>query len=259
MTVLQLNTISYSYGGRKPALRDVSLSVRQGELLSIIGPNGSGKSTLMKILARVIDPEEGVVTLEGRPLVEWNGREYARRVGYLAQDLDIPFPMTALDVVLSGRGPHLRRFEWEGSEEVQRAHTALARCDAAELAPRYVHEMSGGERKRVFMARVLVGEPSLLLLDEPLAALDVQHIAQLAMLLRSFVDQEGRSVVLISHDFNWASAISDRVVVMAEGQIAAEGTASEVLTVENVRDFFGITVDVMSSANGRPWVIPHLP
>ena len=186
--MLALGHVSYAYGD-VGAVRDVSVQIGARQLIALTGPNGSGKSTLLKLIARVYTPHAGEVSFEGKPLPQWNAKEYARRAGYLPQDPDPGFPMRAIDVVVSGRAPYLGRFAWETDRDWEEASRALALCDAVHLADRYLDEMSGGERKRVFLARVLAGTPQLIVLDEPLAALDLSHVQQFAKLLRDVVDR----------------------------------------------------------------------
>jgi iron complex transport system ATP-binding protein len=228
----------------------------RGELIAIIGPNGSGKSTLLKMLARVLTPKTGQLRFEGKALREWNGREYARRVGYLPQDPDPVFPMRAIDVVVSGRAPFLGRFQWEGDSDYDEAERALGLCDAAHLAERYLDEMSGGERKRVYLARVLAANPSLILLDEPLSALDIAHVQQFALLLRDVVDRTAATVIFAAHDVNWAAAYSDRILVMEGGTLALDAAPSAVMQSEMMRRFFGIDAAAVQSG-GKIWIVPR--
>lgn len=251
-----LEGVEYRYpGAAGRAVREVTFEVGGGTLVAVVGPNGSGKSTLMKILARVIEPSGGVVRFEGAPLGEWDRRAYARRVGYLPQTAQAGFPTRALDVVLSGRAPFLRRFEWESDEDLRRARRALDECDAATLAERAMDQMSGGERKRVELARVLAGEPELVLLDEPLSSLDPAHVQRLAALLRSLVDGTGRTVMLVSHDLNWSAAVADRMIVMSEGRVVADGGPNEVLDRGILSSAFGIDARIVEH-EGRRWILP---
>ena len=259
--MLRAEGVSFGYGGMAgddgatPALRDVTFKAGAGELIALAGPNGSGKSTLLKVLARVVLADAGEVWFEEQSLREWNGRLYARSVGYLPQDPDSSFSMRAVDIVVSGRAPFLTRFGWETAGDYELAREALAVCDAAHLADRYLDEMSGGERKRVFLARVLSANPKLILLDEPLAALDVAHVQQFSKLLRHVVDRTGATVIFASHDLNWAAAYSDRVIVMREGRIAADVAPVDLLKPDLIRELFGFEAVVVTSG-GRPWVLP---
>ena len=221
--MLSLRNVSYAYADA-PAVRGVSLEVGERQLIALTGPNGSGKSTLMKLIARVYAPQNGEIAFEGKALSEWPAKEYAKRCGYLPQDPDPAFPMRAIDVVVSGRAPYLGRFAWESDTDFAAARNALQLCDAEHLADRYLDEMSGGERKRVFLARVLAGTPRLILLDEPLAALDLSHVQQFAQLLRDVVDRTGCTVIFAAHDLNWAAAHSDRMLVMQSGSLALDWT-----------------------------------
>lgn len=256
MTLLELSGVSFSYA-EAAAVTDVTLALGQRQLVSLAGANGSGKSTLLKMMARVQSPERGTIAFEGRPIVEWQPKEYARRVGYLPQDPDPAFPMRAIDVVVSGRAPYLSRFAWETDRDWEEAARALSLCDAAHLADRYLDEMSGGERKRVFLARVLAGEPRLILLDEPLAALDLSHVQQFSLLLREVVDRTGCTVVFAAHDLNWAAAYSDRMLVMQSGRLALDATPAEVMREETMRELFAFDAAIARSGD-RSWIVPRV-
>jgi ABC-type cobalamin/Fe3+-siderophores transport system ATPase subunit len=252
--MLDVRNVSYRYGD-VGAVRDVSVQIGERQLVALTGPNGSGKSTLLKIIARVYAAQMGEVTFEQKPLTQWPAKEYARRVGYLPQDPDPGFPMRAIDVVVSGRAPYLGRFAWETDRDWEEATRALAVCDAAHLADRYLDEMSGGERKRVFLARVLAGTPRLIVLDEPLAALDLSHVQQFSRLLRDVVDHTGCTVIFAAHDLNWAAAHSDRMLVMQNGALALDATPAQVMTPDVMERLFGFTAETVL-AGGRTWVVP---
>jgi ABC-type cobalamin/Fe3+-siderophores transport system ATPase subunit len=195
--MLELRDVSFTYG-ENDALRDVSVSFGANQLIALAGPNGSGKSTMLKLAARVASPARGEVAYDGRPLRDWPAKEYAKQVGYLPQDAEPAFPMRAIDVVVSGRAPFLGRFAWEGERDFAEARRALELVDATHLAERYFDEMSGGERKRIFLARVLAGTPRVILLDEPFAALDVAAAALLDEQVRAHVARGG-AVVYTTH------------------------------------------------------------
>ncbi|HEY0158958.1 MAG TPA: ABC transporter ATP-binding protein [Thermoanaerobaculia bacterium] len=255
--MLALRNVSYAYADTA-AVRDVSVEIGEAQLVALTGPNGSGKSTVLKLMARVYAPRAGEVTFDGKPLAQWPAKEYAKLVGYLPQDPDPGFPMRAVDVVVTGRAPYLGRFAWESDRDWEEARRALAVCDAAHLAERYLDEMSGGERKRVFLARVLAGTPKVILLDEPLAALDLSHVQQFSTLLREVVDRTGCTVVFAAHDLNWAAAHSDRMLVMQGGALALDAPPSAVMTPAVMRTHFGFEAETLTSG-GRTWIVPRLP
>jgi iron complex transport system ATP-binding protein len=254
--MLGLRGVSFGYA-EAPVVKGIDLTFASGELVALTGPNGSGKSTLLKLLARVLTPDAGEIVFEGRPLHEWKAKEYARLVGYLPQEPDPAFPMRALDVVVSGRAPFLGRFAWESDADWEAAERALADCDAAHLADRDLDEMSGGERKRVFLARVLVAKPRLILLDEPLTALDIAHVQQFSRLLRDIVDRTGATVVYAVHDLNWAGAHSDRMLVMQDGSLVMDDVPERVLQPDVVRRLFAFAAEGVV-VNGRTWIVPRV-
>ncbi len=257
MSVLELRSATYRYpGAARPAVTGASFALEPGSLVGIAGPNGSGKSTLLKLIARILSPESGEILFRGIDARRWKRKEYAQRVGYLPQESDPVFPMRALDVVLSGRAPFLGRFDWESAGDVERARQALAECDAAAFEERFLDEMSGGERKRVELARVLAGEPELILLDEPLAALDLSHAQQLAGLLRAIARGRGRTVVFVSHELNWSAALAERTIIMRDGRIVADGPPATIFTESLLRAHFGLDASVVE-VGGRRWVVPR--
>ncbi len=253
--MLTVANASFAYGDRV-ALRDVSLEIGETTLVALAGPNGSGKSTLLKLMARVVEPDSGDVRFLGRSLREWNAKLYAQQTGYLPQELESSFPMRAIDVVVSGRAPFLTRFGIESGADYAEAKAALEMSDAAHLAERYLDEMSGGERKRVFLARVLAGRPKLILLDEPLTALDVAHTQRFSKLMRAIVDRTRATVVFASHDLNWAAAYSDRIIVMDGGAIAADLPPAKLMQPEMVQRLFGFQASAVT-VNGKPWLVPR--
>lgn len=256
--MISAENVSFRYPDGSEALRPVDLALPPGRLITVVGPNGSGKSTLLRVLARVLRPATGRVLIGGVPADELSSTEWSRKVGYLPQTIDVSFPMLAEDVVRSGLAAWLPRFGLEGTAETERARSALEMVDARALGGRLVGEMSGGERKRVFLARVLVGRPAVLLLDEPLASLDLAHVAGLGSLLRSLAREEGATIVLVAHDFLWASAFSDEVIVMSQGRVVGSGHPCDVLTSDLVEQVFGIPVVEARDRDGGVWILPRV-
>lgn len=254
--MLALRDVSYAYEGAQ-AVVGVTASFDPAQLIALTGPNGSGKSTLLKLAARVLVPHAGEIDFDGKRLRDWPAKEYAKHVAYLPQDPDPAFSMRAIDVVVSGRAPFLGRFAWERDSDYDEADRALAVCDAAHLGGRYLDEMSGGERKRVFLARVLAARPRLILLDEPLASLDISHVQQFSALLRDIVDRTGVTVVYATHDLNWAAAYSDRMLVMQRGTLALDATPDEVMQPDAIRELFGFDAEAVRSG-GRAWLVPRV-
>lgn len=255
--MLELDSVSFSYPANAFAIRSLSMTIPARQLVALAGPNGSGKSTLLRLLARALRPSGGEISFQGQKLGDWDPRQYAQRMGYLPQEIETGLPMRAGEVVLSARAPFLGRLEWESAQDEARAQAALRECDAIHLADRYVDQMSGGERKRVFLARVLAGAPDLILLDEPFAALDLSHIQLLIGLLRAQVDQGGRTVILVSHDLNWSGACADRMLIMSGGAIVADGRPAEILQPELMERYFSFRALTMEAA-GRRWIIPRI-
>jgi iron complex transport system ATP-binding protein len=247
-----LRGVSAAYG-RREALSGVDLDLAAGEVVALLGENGSGKSTLLKLLAGLLPAASGTLTLDGRPLTELPRREAARRIGYLPQSFEPLFPATALEMVLLGRTAHLGFLGAPAAEDRSAARRALEETDTAAFAGRDVREMSGGERQRVFLSRVLAGATDVLLLDEPAANLDPRHRFLVVRVLRRKA-AAGGLVVFSTHELDVAAAAADRVVLLRGGQVDQVGPVRETLTAETLTRLFGVPAVVSVGPAGRPLV-----
>jgi len=254
--LLSVRGVTYRYpGAAAEALHGVSLEVRPGEFHAVLGPNGGGKTTLVRVALGLVAPAAGSAELAGRPAAAWLRRELARVVGVVAQREDNLFPQQVRETVLLGRYPHLSFWGVERAVDRAAVTRALERCDALGLADRWIWTLSGGEYQRVRLARALAQEPSLLVLDEPTASLDVRHEMELFELVRALVDRSGLAVMMITHHVNLAARFADHVLLLAEGRTAAQGTPGAVLTRETVERVFDWPVAI-EPFDGRPQMIP---
>lgn len=224
--------------GRRHILDGVDLHVAAGELVVVIGPNGAGKTTLIRRLAGILDGE-GAVYLDGHPADAISPRLRARRIGYLPQGHVFHWPLAVADVVALGRIPHASGAAELGAADREAVLHALEATGTLALAERMVTTLSGGERARVALARVLAGTPDLILADEPVAALDVRYQFVVLDLLRART-ASGAAVVAVLHDLSLAARYADRILLMDEGRIVAEGRPELVITHENLAATFGI-------------------
>jgi iron complex transport system ATP-binding protein len=247
--LLEASGISFGYG-KRPALRGVSVYARAGEVVALLGPNGSGKSTLIRVL---------LGQLHGAGTVRWRGADarslspkaLARRVAYLPQQPTQGAEQTVAEVVAMGRYPHLGLLGLEGERDCQVVGESMRAMGVEAFADRGVETLSGGQRQRVYLARCLAQEPEALLLDEPDSYLDLKRIAELARALRGLADGRRLAVVLATHDLHLAAAIADRVVLLDDGTVVAEGSPRAVLTRENLAKLFG--VNAAGTEEGGEW------
>jgi iron complex transport system ATP-binding protein len=239
---LSARDIVYEVDGAR-LLDCVSLQARRGELLGLIGPNGAGKTTLLRTVSGLLRRTEGSVTLTGRDLDDMRPAEVARVIAHVAQVHGSTLGFTGMDVVLMGRYPHMGRFQVEGPEDRRIATEAMRRTGTEGFASRRTATLSGGERQRLFIARALAQEPSILLLDEPTANLDIQHQLAILELVRSLARQ-GMTAIAAMHDLSLAARFCDRLLLLHRGRVVAEGPAESVLTPGNIRDTFGVEAQV---------------
>lgn len=257
--MLRVDGLTIAYGDRI-VLHNVSLEVKAGELVGMIGPNGSGKSTLLKGITRVVPLQQGRVLIDGHDAARLSQRELAQKIAVVPQSPALPEAFTALEVVLLGRTPHLGLLQKEGMRDVLAAQRAMLQAQCWSLAGRRVSELSGGERQRLIIARALAQETPVLLLDEPTAHLDVAHQLSTFALVRRLCQERRLAVLAVVHDLTLAGLHCDRLILLHEGRIAADGRPWEVLTPENIGAVYRTTVEVAAHPqSGRPVVIPCPP
>ncbi len=252
---LRFEAVAVSLGGRR-VLRSVSFAVAPGEVVGLHGRNGAGKTTLLRAATRTITPSAGDIELFGRPLASLGRRELAQRAAVVPQDLHVPVPFSVRELALMGRTPHQPLFGLESRADEARALAALERLGIEQLAGRSAFELSGGERQLVLLARALVQEPRLLLLDEPTAFLDLRPRVEVLQLVRELA-AEGCAVLVVSHDLALAARACDRLLLLDGGEIVENGRPAEVLTSDTLERVFGLDAEVITAPDGAPLVVPR--
>ena len=254
---LEARQLTLAYGPRS-VVQALSLEAEPGRVLVLVGPNGAGKTTLLRALARLLKPRGGAVLLEGRSAWAMSPRAVARTVGYVPQQESPVWDLTVEAVVSLGRLPH-RRGWWSRTGRADRmaVEAALKATELVALRDRPVGELSGGEQRRVALARVLAQQPRALLLDEPTAHLDIGHAVRLLQLIRRLAVEDGLTVVATLHDLNEAALVADRVGLLCGGRLVGLGTPEEVLTPQRVQEVFGVACEVVRHpVHGTPMVVP---
>jgi len=249
---LSVAALTLALAGRR-VLDAIDARFAPGEVTAVLGPNGAGKSTLLACLAGLRSPDSGVVLLGGQPRTDLAPRDVARRIGLLPQIADVHWDVDVATLVALGRYPH--RGRWGESEADGAAVArAMAATDVTQFAARPVSALSGGERARVLLARVLAGEPEWLLADEPLANLDPAHQHDALDCLRA-VANAGAGVVVVLHDLNHALRVADSVLLLVDGRVAAQGSPETVLTQARLREAYGIETELVTGSDGRSAIV----
>ncbi|MBF6176330.1 ABC transporter ATP-binding protein [Nocardia blacklockiae] len=253
---LTADDLTLGYGGRV-IVDGLSLDIETGVITTVIGPNGCGKSTLLRALGRLLRPRDGRVLLDGKAIATLKTRDVARTVGMLPQTPVAPEGLTVADLVARGRHPHqswLR--QWSADDETEVA-AALAQTGIADLADRTLDELSGGQRQRAWISMALAQGTDILLLDEPTTYLDLAHSLEVLDLVDRLHADLGRTVVMVLHDLNLAIRYSDRLVVMRDGRIVAQGPPADIVDADLLREVFGLEASVLDDpVSGRPMIVP---
>ena len=248
-----------AYYGSKKVLASIDFNAAHGEFLGIIGPNGSGKTTLLRTISRILRPRKGAILLDERAIEELNERDFACKFALVPQETAINFEFSALDIVLMGRNPHLRRWELESQKDIEIAKRCMELTNCWHLADRRITELSGGEKQLVLIARALAQEPEVLLLDEPTSHLDINYQIEIMELLKRLTRQEGLIVVAVIHDLNLAAHYCDRLVLLHRGRVASIGTPELVLNPDNIKNTFGVDVIVWRYAITNHYYVSPAP
>jgi len=245
--MITVGNLTKSYRDRT-VLRDVSARFPAGRLTSLIGPNGAGKTTLLMMVARLLEPTSGDIRLDGRPVSDIRIGDYAKRVATLRQAPDFNLRLTVEELVAFGRFPHshgaLRPADHRAIDE------AIAFLALEPLRRSYLDELSGGQRQMAFLAMTVAQQTDCLLLDEPLNNLDIKHAVRIMRALRRLCDEQGRTVVLVVHDINFAASYSDHIVAMKDGAVHCAGPVPEVVTEARLRDLYGLDFEITRGERG---------
>lgn len=233
MSLLATQALSVDIGGKRIAA-ELDLAIESGQSWAVLGANGAGKTTLLHALAGLRQPSAGTVSLDDHPLSAWRRRAVAQRLGILLQETHDPFPATVLETALIGRHPHLGPWQWEGAADRKRARAALAQVELDSLEERAIDTLSGGERRRLALATLLVQEPALYLLDEPTNHLDLHYQIRLLGRMREQSRAAGGALVMALHDVNLAARFCDHVLLLFGDGSALHGPASSLLTAEHL-------------------------
>ncbi|MBV9162379.1 MAG: ABC transporter ATP-binding protein [Pseudonocardiales bacterium] len=244
---IDIAELSFSFGPMSHRLREVSLEVAEGELCCLLGPNGAGKTTLIRCLIGLLTPQSGTLRIAGHDTADLAPRQLARLVAYVPQNTTTVFPFTALDIAVMGRTPHMRITDRPSVGDRKAAQGMLDRLGIGHLARRSFAQLSGGERQLTMLARALVQEAPVLVLDEPTAALDYGNEVGILQVVSELVS-DGRSVLMTTHQPNHALMWADRAVLMRDGSVVASGQADDVITAERLCHLYNVPIQLVSAS-----------
>ncbi|WP_373839965.1 ABC transporter ATP-binding protein [Methanospirillum sp.] len=250
---LSVQNLEFAYQST-PVISGMNMEIPKGNLVSILGPNGSGKSTFIKCVDRILNPKKGIISVDGESISSCTRRDLAKMISYVPQSSVRIFPHSVFDMILMGRRPHLG---WVSSgEDEERVWDVIALLGLEEIALHSFNELSGGQQQKVLIARALVQETDLMLLDEPTSNLDIWHQLDVMRIVSDLVGEQQITTLMAVHDLNIASRFSDLIILMEKGSIHAAGKPCDVLTSENIAEVYGVKADVHCH-DGVPIIIPY--
>jgi len=254
-TVLEARDLCFSYAS--PVIRSFSLAVPAGLITGIIGPNGSGKTTALRLLDGILQPAKGEVILAGAgPLRRLARKEIARRIAMVPQNGTVAYYQTVFQFAMQGRSPHLSLLGFESGLDEAITLEALCSTRMIRYLDSHVSVLSGGEKQRLLLARALVQQPEVLLVDELTANLDINYQIELMRLIARITRERNLATVVVSHEINLLASFADRVVLIEGGSILKQGDAADVVNRENLSRLFGLDFSVRTLSDGKPQVLP---
>lgn len=243
---------------RAPILDQVTCSFENGFFYGIIGPNGSGKTSLIRHILRFLDVPQGTVTLDGKNIEEYRRVDLAREIAFVPQNTQIEVPFSVYDIVMMGRTPYQNRFGGTSETDRDAVQYAMDLTDCAYLKDQEFTLLSGGEAQRVIAARAIAQDTPWLILDEPISNLDIRHQLGIMDTLKMLNQTRGRTIISVLHDVNLASAYCDRLILMKDGRIFAEGPTGDTLTLDNLRSVYGMEFSViLHPETGKKYFVPN--
>jgi len=257
MSILKVENLHFSYG-KKEILKGLSFSVDESTIIGIIGANGSGKTTLLKNISGYLKPASGNVFIEDRNIRDFSIKEKARYISYVPQDMEYGFNFTCFDIVMMGRMPFLKRFQWESKKDRDIVKKSMEMTNTWQFKDYKLSELSGGERQRVYIARALAQEPKILLMDEPISHLDIKYQIEILSFVKD-LSTKGILVIAVLHDINLASQFCHEILIMKNGKLMDLGSPNKVITPESIKSAFSIDVELLENPNNNiPYVFAKI-
>ena len=246
--MVDIKSVFKTYNNKK-VIDDVSLTIPKGKITSFIGPNGAGKSTLISMVSRLIAKDEGIITIDGEDISKSKDSELARKISILKQSNSMNVKLTVRELISFGRFPYskgnLKREDWKKVDE------AIAYMELADIQHKFLDELSGGQRQRAFIAMVLAQDTEYILLDEPLNNLDMRHAVQIMKTLRRLCDELGKTIVIVTHDINFASCYSDEIVALKDGRIVKQGHTCDVIDSCVLKEIYDMDIEIKEIEDQR--------
>jgi len=239
--MLKIHQLNFSYTN-KPFIDSISLSIKEGNYVGIIGPNGSGKSTLIKLLAGILNPQMGEILVNKESISKIDRKGIAKILAYVPQNVEMSFNFAVEEVVAMGRFPHDENLFKKDESSKTVVDEALEKTGLISFKDRIFTDLSGGEKQRAIIASALAQQTNLLLLDEPTSALDLKHQQEIYRLLKQLCEDQGKTVVVVTHDINLAAQFCDRLILINEGRIVRDGSPEEVLEFPIIEEVYGVKV-----------------
>ncbi|WP_342479363.1 ABC transporter ATP-binding protein [Paenibacillus sp. FSL F4-0097] len=255
----RLNTEELSIGYAEATIvKGLNLSIPTGKITALVGANGSGKSTILKTMARIMKPKSGTVMLDGKSIHNFSTKEVARQLAILPQNPTAPDGLTVSELVSYGRFPHQKGFGTMTAEDRNIISNALSVTGMESFHDRPIDRLSGGQRQRAWIAMALAQETDILFLDEPTTFLDMAHQLEVLQLLQKLNEEEGRTIIMVVHDLNHATRYAQHMVAIKSGTVVSEGSPTEVMTPDVLREVFGIEADIVPDPRtGVPLCLPY--
>ncbi|HEX7063450.1 MAG TPA: ABC transporter ATP-binding protein [Bacillales bacterium] len=256
MTRLQTKALNIGYA-QSLIVENLNISIPAGKITALVGPNGSGKSTILKTMSRLMKPTDGAVLLDGKAIHEQSTKEIAKQLAILPQNPTVPEGLTVSELIGYGRFPHRKGFGTLTKEDKEAVYWAMQATGMVVFEGRPIDQLSGGQRQRAWIAMALAQETDILFLDEPTTFLDMAHQLEVLHLLERLNREQGRTIVMVVHDLNHAARYAHHMVAVKAGDVISEGSPSEVMTADVLREVFAIEADIINDPRtGLPLCMP---
>lgn len=255
--MIKIEELCFSYDKKRDVLKDINILIKEGEIVSLLGPNGSGKTTLLKCINSILIPTKGNIYFNGDNILKMKRNIIAKNIAYVPQEHKNSFPYKVLDVVLLGRTPYIGLFSQPKKEDIEKCRNVLKFLGIEHLSERIYTQLSGGEKKLCLIARALTTEAKVLLLDEPTAHLDIRYETEVLNCIKELTTEKKLTVVMTLHNPNLALLISDKIILLKEGEIIAEGVPEDIITEENIKNVYSCDVSFFKQ-DERTYIFPKM-